>query len=267
MARWRYFFLFMISVLSSLQISYAQNWSTTISGSNSDIIRDVYQKSDGSYIIAGQSQSFSDPTNGDAYLAKLDSSGTIVWQKTFGETSKGEAFFSVRPTSDGGYIAAGVSSSTYYDIYVVKVNAAGDATSPGWQKKFTLGTNNSAIALSVREAQAGVAGYILGGWAQIPFNTGDAAGLVLKLSLTGTLMWQNRFEVDGGNPDVYSGAFSTLEATSDGAIALGGAGGCPNGTCSQGLWILKIDSSGTKSWEKSIQQIFSVLMYIVPLNR
>jgi hypothetical protein len=104
MTRWRCIYLFIFSLLSTIQISQAQNWSTTISGSNYDYIWDVYQKSDGSYIIAGQSQSFSDPVNGDAYLAKLDSTGAIVWQKTFGDSSLGEEFRSVRPTFDGGYI-------------------------------------------------------------------------------------------------------------------------------------------------------------------
>jgi hypothetical protein len=242
-----YLFAILLSLLGVQNSIAQQNWSTTISGLNGEIIRDVFQKSDGNYIIAGQSASFSDPTNGDAYLAKLDSYGTIVWQKSFGEASKGEAFYSARPTSDGGYVAAGVSQGLYFDVYMVKVTSQGNTS---WQKKYTLGTNNSAVVFSVREAQGG--GYILAGWAEMPSNGGDGAGLILKFDTNGNLLWQNRFEIDGGNPDVYGGSFTNMEATSDGgAIAVGCAGGIPGGVSFKNVWVVKINSSGGMTWQRN----------------
>ena len=248
MARLYIFYFLIVIFLFNVQISNAQQtWSSTISGSSVDFVFDVYEKSDGSFIIAGQTQSFSDPY-ADGYLAKLDSAGTLVWQKTYGELSISEGLQSVRPTSDGGYIAAGIGSGNPYNIYVVKVTGQGILS---WQKKFTLGTDTLAWIFAVRQLQGG--DYILAGWSQIPFLTGDGAGLTFRLdALTGNIVWQKRFEIDGGSPDVYSGLFDSLESTSDGgAIIAGRAGGVPDTGSFANLWIVKINSSGGMDWQKN----------------
>ncbi|HXK91883.1 MAG TPA: hypothetical protein PLA75_07400, partial [Bacteroidales bacterium] len=52
---------------------------------------------------------------GDYWVVKLDSSGTIQWQKCLGGTDNDEAK-SIQQTSDGGYIVAGETWSNDGDV-------------------------------------------------------------------------------------------------------------------------------------------------------
>src|SRR2546422_11724697 len=90
------------------------------------LAKSVLFRSDGGFIVAGFTTSFG-AGSADAWLLKLDSSGSIVWQKTYGGTGDDEAF-SVRQTSDGGFIVAGVTFSFGAggpDAWVLRLDGSG----------------------------------------------------------------------------------------------------------------------------------------------
>src|SRR5437660_460654 len=62
-----------------------------------------------------------------AYIIKLDNSGNIQWSKTIGNINF-EAGYSIIQTRDSGYAITGAieSSSTNVDVYVIKLNIAGN---------------------------------------------------------------------------------------------------------------------------------------------
>ena len=62
---------------------------------------DGHQISGGGYILTG----------GYFKLIKTDSSGEIIWSKTFG--SEDDIGFSVKKTDDGGYIIAGTTDNSF----------------------------------------------------------------------------------------------------------------------------------------------------------
>jgi hypothetical protein len=69
------------------------------------VINQIRQASDGGFIAAG---SFRDPDyNIGAWILKVDSGGTVQWQRKLGPGDVPVYFNAVRPTADGGYIAAG----------------------------------------------------------------------------------------------------------------------------------------------------------------
>ncbi len=83
---------------------------------------------DGGHAIAGDTNSFG-AGQSDCCLILLNSTASIVWQKTYGG-AKDDAAEAVARTPDGGYILAGYTYSFGAggrDIYVVKTNADGDA--------------------------------------------------------------------------------------------------------------------------------------------
>jgi len=84
-------------------------WQKTYGGINDDITPSVQQTSDSGYIVAGDSSSFSN-VFGDIWALKLDSTGLIQWEKTYGGSLSSSANF-IRQASDGGYILAGKTSS------------------------------------------------------------------------------------------------------------------------------------------------------------
>jgi hypothetical protein len=153
-------------------------WQKSLGGSGFDSIASIQQTSDGSYIIAGVLESSdSDVTGGgyDFWIVKLDSLGTLQWQKSLGGSDNDEAK-SIQQTSDGGYIIAGSSFSNNGDVtgnhgnqdyWIVKLDSLGTIQ---WQK--SLGGSEEDEAKSIQQTSDG--GYIIAGSSFS--NNGDVTG-------------------------------------------------------------------------------------------
>ena len=132
-------------------------WTQTFGGSDYDYGYSVQQTSDGGYIIAGYTSSYG-AGSADVYLIKTDAGGAQQWTQTFGGSSD-DIGHSVRQTSDGGYIIAGVTSSYGaggWDVYLIKTDALGDTL---WTKTF--GGSSWDEGYSVQQTSDG--GYIIAG--------------------------------------------------------------------------------------------------------
>ena len=100
-------------------------WNKTYGGTKEDIAYSVVQTVDGGYAIGGYTRSFGSGWN-DFWLVKVDSSGNMLWNKTYGGTVE-EWAYSLVQTSDGGYALAGFidydpGPAFVNDIWLVKVN-------------------------------------------------------------------------------------------------------------------------------------------------
>ncbi|MCK4233327.1 hypothetical protein KAX75_02795 [candidate division WOR-3 bacterium] len=97
-------------------------WTKTYGDIRTDYGYSVQETVDGGYIIAGMSYVYGSNTQHDVYLVRTDKNGDTLWTETYGEEGWQEAH-SVRETSDGGYIAAGITfihGIENMDFYVVK---------------------------------------------------------------------------------------------------------------------------------------------------
>jgi hypothetical protein len=102
-------------------------WAKTYGGTSYDYAHSVQQTSDGGYIVAGGTNTFGAGYL-DIFLIKTDANGNISWAKTYGGASADWAY-SVRQTSDGGYIVAGYTGSFgagLWDIFLIKTDANGN---------------------------------------------------------------------------------------------------------------------------------------------
>lgn len=138
-------------------------WTRTYGGIELEKGSCIRQTADGGYIIAGETCSYGMGQT-DAYLVKIDAEGDTLWTKAFGD-SLNERFYSVCQTSDGGYIAAGSTSSLgagSNDFYIIRTNTEGNLL---WTK--TYGTAASEIACTVQQAADG--GYFIVGNTHISY--------------------------------------------------------------------------------------------------
>ncbi len=114
-------------------------WTRTYGGSADDLAYSVQQTNDGGFIIAGFTESFGVGSR-DVYLVKIDSSGDLIWTKTYG--GGGIDFgFCIKATDDNGYIVSGTTNSFgagSEDIYFLRLNADGDTL---WTRAYG-GTNS-----------------------------------------------------------------------------------------------------------------------------
>lgn len=162
------------------------HWQNSIGGNENDILTSIQQLDGGGYIIGGTSTSdisgdksedhietAAFPDAPDYWVVRLDHLGNVIWDNTIGGT-KSDFLYTVIPTSDGGFICGGESSSDisddksedllgglHSDFWVVKLNEDGVIE---WEN--TIGGNNDERLLSILEMEDG--GFILGGTSGSP---------------------------------------------------------------------------------------------------
>jgi hypothetical protein len=102
-------------------------WQKTYGGSQNDFAYEVLPANDSGYILAGSSESYGAGAQ-DICILKLDTAGTVQWNKTYGDTDHDGAY-SIITTSDNNYLVTGYSrstSNTQYNMLLMKIDNVGD---------------------------------------------------------------------------------------------------------------------------------------------
>jgi uncharacterized delta-60 repeat protein len=240
----------------------ALTWARTYGGVSIDEAWSIQQTTDGGYVVAGVTQSFG-AGGEDFWVLKLDASGYIQWQKTFGGASVDEAR-SIQQTTDGSYVVAGQTLSFgegSFDYWVLKLYPDGTID---W--KNTYGGASWDEARSIQQTTDD--GFIVAGRTQ-SFGAGGWDAWVLKLLANGNVDWQKTY--GGSNGDKANSIQQTFAAdgTLDGYIVAGETysfGVCDEFDCTDGLdndgdflvdesngdfWVLKLDAWGNVLWQKT----------------
>lgn len=236
-------------------------WQKTFGGSGEDFAQSVQQTNDGGYIIAGYTYSNDGDITGsrgglDCWIIKLNSIGTLQWQKTLGGSLDDNAQ-NIQQTQDGGYIVTGWTASNNgdvtgnhgsYDYWVVKLNSTGIIQ---WQK--ALGGSSTDDARSIHQTIDGgyiVAGYAVSNNGDVTGNHGSADYWVVKLTSLGVMQWQRT--LGGSATDIAS----SIKQTSDGGYIVAGTTDSTDGDVTgnhggEDAWVVKLNASGTILWQKT----------------
>ncbi|MBW2171742.1 MAG: hypothetical protein JRF69_07140, partial [Deltaproteobacteria bacterium] len=212
------------------------DWEKKYSRGNMVEAYSIQQTADGGYIVAGGTRSYGTPGSLVAWVLKLDANGDVVWENTY-DGPGNDAARSVQETADGGYIVAG---NYGYDFWVLKLASGGTIE---WQK--TYGGNDNEYAYAVQQTADG--GYIVGGESWDFF---DSDIWVLKLDSVGNITWKNKYS--WSDPTSIDDEFGSIQQTADGGYIIGGHTYLSwDGEEGPDLWIIKIDSSGQVTWDKT----------------
>ena len=244
----------------------AIEWERVMGGTYWDQATSTQQTADSGYIVAGWTESNDGDVSGkhgglysaDLWLVKLDSLGTIEWQKCLG--GSGDDFANdVDQTADGGYVLTGLTYSndgdvTDYnggapDVWVVKVDAWATVQ---WGKSF--GGSSYEYSLSVQQTNDTgfvVAGYTNSTDGEVNGNHGDIDAWLLKLDANGLLQWQKCL---GGVDDEYG---MDISQTMDGGYLFTGNTDSNDGDASgnhggRDGWVVKLDSIGALEWQRCL---------------
>ena len=229
-------------------------WEKTYGGSSYEIAYSIQQTSDNGYIVAGLTASDDgDITeyfgNEDIWVIKLDGSGNLEWQKSYGDEDN-EKVLEIVQTTDGGYIMAGNSwiNTSHSDFVVKKIAANGDLE---WQNIFGYDNNGSEdYARSIKQTSDG--GYIVAGRTLVleqQLNTSDY--WVVKLNSLGNIDWDTR--LGGSNIDEAWDAQQTIDG---GYIVTGHTfsndGDVTGNHGMEDIWVVKLNSTGNIQWQKAL---------------
>ncbi len=111
-------------------------WTKSYGGSENDYGASLINTNDGGFLITGSTKSFDPLSNDDdLYLIKTNANGDLMWSRTYGGGGY-DVGSSVVQTTDGGYIAGGITESFgagARDVYVLKTDANGNLL---WSKAF-----------------------------------------------------------------------------------------------------------------------------------
>jgi len=201
-------------------------WTRTYGGNDYDWGYSLQQTSDGGYIIAAVTLSFG-AGYFDVYLLKTDSLGDTLWTHTYGG-SDDDRGYSVRQTSDGGYIIAGGTDSFGAgdsSVYLVKTDSSGDTL---WTR--TYGGSDSDMGYSVRQTSDG--GYVIAGDTE-SFGAGGGDVYLLKIDSSGNTLWTHTY---GGS---YEDWGISVQETSDGGYIIAG-GTASFGAGGYDVYLLRI---------------------------
>ncbi|HMJ91933.1 MAG TPA: hypothetical protein VK530_19060 [Candidatus Acidoferrum sp.] len=253
------------------QTSPGLEWERAFGGTNADFAHVVKSTSDGGSIVAGYS--FSDISGnktsasqggGDCWMVKLDAGGNKQWERSFGGTEL-DRVNDVQQTSDGGYIVGSTSHSGISgnktsaslggaDYWVLKLDANGNKQ---WERSF--GGSQVDDLRAVQQTSDG--GFVLGGFSASSVSgnkTSAAFGSagdywIVKLDANGNKQWDKTY----GGTDADE--LHAVQQTIDGGFIVGGhsfsitSGNKISATLGSGTsdsWVLKLDASGNKQWER-----------------
>jgi hypothetical protein len=204
-----------------------REWSNYYGGSFTDTAYDAIQTEDDDYIIAGSSDSNDvdiSNTNGgyDYWVIKISSTGSLIWEKSFGGSEIDEAR-AICQTSDGNYLIVGDTRSD--DLDVSQTNGAADLwlikiTPEGtllWEK--TMGGTNFDVGRSISKTQDN--GFLISGSSRsndgnLTTNKGQNDAWVLKIDRAGDLEWQK--SIGGSETDFFN---AVVELNNQTIVAVG----------------------------------------------
>ena len=244
-------------------------WLKKIGGNYNNTADSICQTLDGGLIVTGVIDAISNLGSfRDLLVLKLNNSGDIEWQQTFGGSAD-EFNRSVASTPDGGCIILGGTISTdgdvtnnngSYDFWVIKLNNLGNIE---WQK--TYGGSDFDFPKSIIKTSDG--GYIVAGSTDsddgdITEYRGWTDAWVVKLDNIGNIEWQKTY---GGN---VTDNINSIYQTNDNGYILAGLSnstdlGIINSNYRSG-WILKLSPFGVVEWQGQLggndnEELYSIL--------
>jgi hypothetical protein len=212
-------------------------WNITWGGPKDDYFADMIKIKDGTFVLTGYTNSFGAGSY-DGFLMKVNASGAILWNQTYGGPDSDQAI-SIFQTSDGGYVLSGITNSSgagNNDFWLVKTDASGNKQ---WNMTYG-GTGADAAQFAVQVSDGGYA--VAGRTAS--FGAGGNDFWLIKTDATGNMLWNKTY----GGPGTEQA--NDMIQTNDGGYALIGPttsfaiGG-------QDAWMVKTDANGNMQWNKT----------------
>lgn len=213
-------------------------WTRSFNGGKVDILYKVINTADGGFVTCGYTDSYSINGDQDAWYAKFDANGNMLWSFTYGGIAR-ERGQDIIQTSDGGYAMCGYTNSglSSFNSFLLKIDANGGQT---WNMKY--GGVGFDDANSLKELPNG--DFIMVGQSTSAGGLGQGDIWLVRTNSVGAQQWtQNIGTALNDNAEyiqlVPGGGFIICGST-EGAGVGGGDG-----------YLVKTDDLGVVQWDQT----------------
>lgn len=237
-------------------------WEKTLGGSDIDQAADIAMTPDSGFLVSATTFSSdgdisSNKGGYDCWVVKLDNSGNIQWETTYGGTGSDQSK-DIIPTTDSGFVLAGLTFSNNMDVqgnkgqsdyWVAKMDKAGSIV---WAKAFgSPGADRLNSLIPCNNGDYIAAGYTNANGGDVSNFRGVEDIWVVRISSTGGLIWAKTY---GGS---YNDVASSIIQTSDNNFVIAGwtisgDGDLQTGNNDGNQWIFKINGTGNIIWQKTL---------------
>ncbi|GGD22820.1 hypothetical protein [Hyunsoonleella pacifica] len=243
-------------------------WQKTYGGTGDDRGQDIIQTQDGGYAVLGYSKSADGDLSenagaNDFWICKLNTSGNISWQKSYGFLGA-DIGYALTKTNDNGYLITGVldvsasngqgnskSNGTLHaggDYWVIKLNANGQKE---WSKFFGgTFTDTPYDVIQTPNNNYIIVGSSDSDDVDIKNNKGAYDFWIVNISENGNLLWEKSF--GGSEIDEAWG----IILSNNGNLVIAGDTRSNNQDISENngaadIFVIKITPNGDLIWNKS----------------
>jgi hypothetical protein len=232
----------MAVAMYSLSTTGQATFQRDIGGIGDDRGHAIVTTQDGGYAVAGHSNSFGAGSH-DIVVLKLDSNGSILWQKTVGGSDREDGVsIAISEVSDGGLVVTGTTSSfggTLRNLYIFKLDASGSLL---WDNQYDSGppsltADHGRGLLNTQDGNI----VLVGTDDAHTFGSNDA--LVIKFDQDGGLLWKS---VYGGIAERNDHLISAVELGSGNILVSGSTEAFGPGAI--GGYVMKLGSEGQVLW-------------------
>ncbi len=208
-------------------------WNQTFLEGSGTELRCALNLTDG-FLLVGNEFLPSGDENG--YVAKINSQGALIWQKTIGGEDLNKLFSAIA-TPDGSVLFGLTYSNANGEsnAWVVKLDANGNVV---WNKTYGNATYTAATA----GALAPDGNYMVAGYTN---SRGDNNYdfLLMKIDPNGNMIWNKTYGQTG------SQEASAMTKAPDGYVIVGDTQS-PDSNIH--AWVIKVDWNGTMLWAKTV---------------
>lgn len=218
-----------------VQIMQAQpTFSLIAGGTEHDAAHGSVATPDNGSVICGTTHATSPGGFSDAYVMKLDATGTLLWQLVLGDSTRDDVFRKVIRTSTGDLVAIGETgsvSSTWPEIMIAKLTPTGSLLwcrrypAASWGEGYDIVETATGNLLCTGALVSGMQVYLR----------------VLEVDPGGTPVWSMNYDT----PSDTQGATDVVRTSDGGYLLIGTVNVVPG---SNAGFALKIDAAGAVGW-------------------
>jgi len=203
-------------------------------GDVSGNVHSILETPEGGYIFSGNlmTGNFTGSNITPLLLLKTDGSGNIEWNRTI---DTGNTFYSLKHTSDGGYILIGKNGANFstFDFWAIKTDSTGHEE---WNKTFDTGDSDFPEFVG----QTSDGGYFIGG-----SSIGDTKKIwILKTDSGGVHLWN--ITISESHREL------SITNTLDGGFVIARD---TRYESSDDFLLIKFDSKGNPEWNKTFDGV------------